>query len=110
MKVFINKDTGEYTIHCVSGETKPVGSVPDTTVAWEQDTDDRYYYSEADREWHKVGAEATPVTPIQFNVTIPAAEALDDSEATDVATLVTDFNALLAKLRTAGLMEAPEEQ
>ena len=29
-----------------------------------------------------------------------------DSTATDVAGLVTDFNALLAKLKTAGLMEA----
>ncbi len=29
-----------------------------------------------------------------------------DSTATEVAGLVTDFNALLAKLRTAGLMSA----
>ena len=29
-----------------------------------------------------------------------------DSTATDVAGLVTDFNALLVKLKTAGLMEA----
>ena len=29
-----------------------------------------------------------------------------DSEATTIATLKEDFNALLAKLKTAGLMEA----
>lgn len=32
------------------------------------------------------------------------AEAQADSTASDVAGLVTDFNALLAKLKTAGLM------
>ena len=37
---------------------------------------------------------------------ITPAENQADSTATDVAGLVTDFNALLAKLKTAGLMEA----
>ena len=37
---------------------------------------------------------------------ISPAENQADSTATDVAGLVTDFNALLAKLKTAGLMEA----
>lgn len=35
---------------------------------------------------------------------LPAAENQADSTATDVAGLVTDFNALLAKLKAAGLM------
>lgn len=37
---------------------------------------------------------------------LPIAENQVDSTATDVAGLVTDFNALLAKLKAAGLMEA----
>ncbi|MED0851925.1 head fiber protein [Lysinibacillus sp. FSL H8-0500] len=37
---------------------------------------------------------------------LPVAENQADSTATDVAGLVTDFNALLAKLKVAGLMEA----
>lgn len=39
---------------------------------------------------------------------LPAAENQADSTATDVAGLVTDFNALLAKLKAAGLMAADE--
>ena len=37
---------------------------------------------------------------------LPIAENQVDSTAIDVAGLVTDFNALLAKLKAAGLMEA----
>lgn len=37
---------------------------------------------------------------------LPIAENQADSTATDVAGLVTDFNALLVKLKAAGLMEA----
>lgn len=37
---------------------------------------------------------------------LPVAENQADSIATDVAGLVTDFNALLAELKAAGLMEA----
>jgi hypothetical protein len=37
---------------------------------------------------------------------LPVAENQVNSVATDVARLVTDFNALLAKLKAAGLMEA----
>lgn len=40
---------------------------------------------------------------------ITKAENQADSTATDVEGLVTDFNALLAKLKAAGLMEADEE-
>ncbi|MFV0976993.1 hypothetical protein JK627_23935 [Bacillus paranthracis] len=36
---------------------------------------------------------------------IPQAATQADSTATDVAGLKTDFNALLAKLKTAGLMK-----
>lgn len=36
---------------------------------------------------------------------LPVAENQVDSTAADVAGLVTDFNALLAKLKAAGLME-----
>lgn len=38
----------------------------------------------------------------------PIAENQADSTATDVAGLVTDFNALLSKLKAAGLMVADE--
>ena len=37
---------------------------------------------------------------------LPIAENQVDSTAIDVAGLVTDFNALLAKLKAAGLMES----
>ena len=39
---------------------------------------------------------------------LPAAENQADSEATTIAGLVTDFNALLAKLKAAGLMAEDE--
>jgi len=39
---------------------------------------------------------------------LPSAENQADSTAADVAGLVTDFNALLAKLKAAGLMAADE--
>jgi hypothetical protein len=39
---------------------------------------------------------------------LPIAENQADSTATDVAGLVADFNALLAKLKAAGLMAADE--
>jgi Head fiber protein. len=39
---------------------------------------------------------------------LPIAENQANSTATDVAGLVTDFNALLAKLKTAGFMVADE--
>ncbi|KOA19553.1 MULTISPECIES: head fiber protein [Clostridium] len=37
---------------------------------------------------------------------LPVAENQADSTATDIAGLVADFNALLSKLKAAGLMEA----
>lgn len=40
---------------------------------------------------------------------ITPAENQEDSEASTIATLKEDFNALLSKLKTAGLMEADEE-
>ena len=40
---------------------------------------------------------------------LPFAENQADSEATTIAGLVTDFNALLAKLKAAGLMAADGE-
>ena len=40
---------------------------------------------------------------------LPVAENPADSTATAAAGLVTDFNALLAKLKAAGLMVADEE-
>ena len=39
---------------------------------------------------------------------LPVAENQSDSTAIDVAGLVTDFNALLTKLKAAGLMVADE--
>ena len=40
---------------------------------------------------------------------IPVAEYMADSTAEDLPTLLADFNALLAKLRAAGLMAAEPE-
>ena len=37
---------------------------------------------------------------------LPKAETQEDSTAEDVAGLVTDFNALIAKLKAAGFIEA----
>ena len=41
-----------------------------------------------------------------LDIEVPKAETQADSTATDVAGLVADFNALLAKLKAAGLMAA----
>lgn len=40
---------------------------------------------------------------------LPIAENQEDSTASTIADLKTDFNALLAKLKAAGLMAADEE-
>lgn len=53
----------------------------------------------------KAGA-LTPITPVQLNAKLTASKAATqaNSTATDVAGLVADFNALLAKLKAAGIM------
>jgi hypothetical protein len=54
----------------------------------------------------KIGSDSklyVPTYPV-----VPAAANQADSEATTAAGLVTDFNALLAKLKAAGLMTADE--
>lgn len=48
------------------------------------------------------GAEVTGITPVAANQA--------DSEASTIAALKEDVNALLAKLKAAGLMEADEEE
>lgn len=53
---------------------------------------------------YKCIASGNPGTWVRVPILTPA-EAQADSEAEDVAELVADFNALLAKLRTAGLMD-----
>lgn len=58
----------------------------------------------------KIGEDAilyVPTYPIVPEIPVAANQA--DSTATDVTALVTDFNALLAKLKAAGLMAADEE-
>ena len=45
------------------------------------------------------------VSDLSSKLTASPAAAQADSTATDVETLVADFNALLAKLRAAGIME-----
>ncbi|MDC0761689.1 head fiber protein [Brevibacillus sp. AG] len=50
----------------------------------------------------KLGTDATKSLNGKLTATKAAAQA--DSTATDVAGLVADFNALLAKLRAAGIM------
>ena len=58
----------------------------------------------------KIGEDGilyVPTYPVVPEIPIAANQA--DSIAEDTATLVTDFNALLAKLKAAGLMAADEE-
>ncbi|KEF39672.1 hypothetical protein M670_00693 [Schinkia azotoformans MEV2011] len=55
-----------------------------------------------------VDEDGTLYVPAYPEAIIPAANQAD-SIAEDAATLVTDFNALLAKLKAAGLMAADEE-
>jgi len=49
-------------------------------------------------------AASVPAATNTVNGTVKRAAAQANSTATDVAGLVTDFNALLAKLRTAGIL------
>lgn len=53
--------------------------------------------------------EGATVTGLPGGDGVPQAAAQADSTAADVAGLVTDFNALLAKLKAAGLMAADSE-
>jgi hypothetical protein len=64
-------------------------------------------YMEQDGEKWIIGG-TLEVLPGASVTGLPAAENQADSTATDVAGLVTDFNALLAKLKAAGLMAADE--
>lgn len=58
----------------------------------------------------KIGGDGNLYVPTYPVVPeIPTAANQVDSIATDAAGLVTDFNALLAKLKAAGLMAADEE-
>lgn len=51
-----------------------------------------------------IPAASVPAATTSTNGTVKRAAAQANSTATDVAGLVTDFNALLAKLRTAGIL------
>ena len=59
----------------------------------------------------KEGATVTglPSPTLPDPVEIPVLDFQDDSEATDVEGLVEDFNALLSKLKAAGLMAEEAE-
>ena len=59
----------------------------------------------------KVGNGLTIVDGVLSAIGVTPAASVSDSEATTIATLKEDFNALLAALRTAGLLEttAPTE-
>lgn len=72
-----------------SGDGYAVGS------RWLDTTNDRAY----------VCLDATAASAVWLETTVDrTAAAQADSTATDVAGIVADFNALLAKLRTAGLL------
>ena len=49
------------------------------------------------------------ILPVASVTGLPVAENQADSVASDVAGLTADFNALLSKLKAAGLMAADEE-
>jgi hypothetical protein len=64
------------------------------------------YHEQNDDKWVIGGTlEVLPGATVT-GISTPIAENQIDSTAEDVDTLVTDFNALLTKLKTAGLMEA----
>lgn len=64
-------------------------------------------YTEQGGEKTVIGGKLE-VLPGALVTGLPVAENQADSTATDAAGLVTDFNALLAKLKVAGLMAADE--
>lgn len=58
----------------------------------------------------KIGADGNLYVPTYPVVPeVPVAEYMADSTAEDLPTLLADFNALLAKLKTAGLMATEPE-
>ena len=64
------------------------------------------YMEQGGEKW--ISGGTLEVLPGASVTGLPAAENQADSTATDVAGLVTDFNALLAKLKAVGLMAADE--
>jgi hypothetical protein len=65
---------------------------------------------QTDGEW-VIGGKLTILDGAAITgLTTPKAAYQANSAAEDVATLVTDFNALLAKLKAAGLMVAEQTQ
>lgn len=59
----------------------------------------------------KIGADDNLYVPTYPVIPeIPVAEYMADSSAEDLPTLLANFNALLAKLKTAGLMAAEPEE
>ena len=65
--------------------------------------------TETDTVPTKIGSDGILYVPTYPSVPEPSiAENQSESEATDISGLLADFNALLAKLKTAGLM-APDE-
>ncbi|THE14004.1 Head fiber protein [Bacillus timonensis] len=66
-------------------------------------------YTEQGGEKTVIGGtlEVTPTGKLSFDgAEVRPADAQGDSTAADVVSLVADFNALLAKLKAAGLMNA----
>ena len=65
------------------------------------------YMEQGGEKWIVGGARE--ILPGASVMGLPVAANQADSTASDVAGLVADFNALLTKLKAAGLMEADEE-
>lgn len=65
------------------------------------------YMEQGGEKWIVGGA--LEILPGASVMGLPVAANQADSTASDVAGLVADFNALLTKLKAAGLMEADEE-
>lgn len=64
------------------------------------------YHEQGGEKW--VVGGSLEILPGASVTGLPAAENQADSTATDAAGLAADFNALLAKLKAAGLMAADE--
>lgn len=100
MITFHSKADGTYIVRGESTDVKPINAVPGNSIFEELDTGKEYFYREADKQWIQRGNGSASAAN-----KMPKIAYQPDSAATTVASLRADFNALLAELKTAGIME-----
>ena len=99
MITFHSSADGSFIVRGESVDTKPINAVPGNSIFEELDTGKEYSYREVDKKWLPKG-DSVGQSKIAYQ---------PDSTATTIAALKDDFNALLAGLSAAGLMEAGED-